>query len=33
MGEKETEEDKAEVIDNVCGIQNASRHVVKVLEK
>ncbi len=33
MGEKETEEDKAEVIHNVCCIQNALRHVVKVLEK
>jgi len=33
MCEKETEEDKAEVVDNVCGVQNASCHVVKVLEK
>lgn len=33
MGEKETEKDKAEVIDNICCIQNALRHVVKVLEK
>lgn len=33
MCEKETEEDKAEVIDNVCSIQNAACHIVKVLDE
>jgi hypothetical protein len=33
MSEKKTEEDEAEVINEICCIQNSSCHVVKMLNK